>query len=199
MHVLFRYFSPIEIQDGIWSSFFLSSPGQRPRELLPSGFVRRRLSLAFHILIFSSETTRPIATKLWWNGPMVAPLENCVRWSQTSNQDGHQAKNRKKGGSDTIFKGTHLRTIPARFGLIWFSSFREKDLNVIFYQNMPNLHNRYKSTERKISQKNPEHMLNEVWLCLDANTEFPQPENWYPFFVLKGVQIGVRITKETCA
>jgi hypothetical protein len=30
--------------------------------------------------------------------------------------------------TDTIFKGT----IPARFGLIWFSGFRE-DLNVIFY------------------------------------------------------------------
>ena len=24
-------------------------------------------------------------------------------------------------------------------------------------------------------------------------------ENWYPFFVLKGVQIGMRFTKETCA
>jgi hypothetical protein len=31
--------------------------------------------------------------------------------------------------------------IPAKFGLIWFSGFREEDLNVIFYQNMPNLHN----------------------------------------------------------
>jgi hypothetical protein len=29
--------------------------------------------------------------------------------------------------------------IPARFGLIWFSGFRGEDLNVIFYQNMPNL------------------------------------------------------------
>ena len=29
------------------------------------------------------------------------------------------------------------------------------DLNVIFYQNMPNLHNRYTSAERKISQKKP--------------------------------------------
>ena len=41
---------------------------------------------------------------------------------------------------------------------IWFNlvqCFREENLNVIFYQNMPNLHNRYKSTERKISQKNP--------------------------------------------
>jgi hypothetical protein len=39
---------------------------------------------------------------------------------------------------------------------------RGEDLNVIFYQNMPNLHNRYKSAERKISKKKPEHMLNVV-------------------------------------
>jgi hypothetical protein len=52
-------------------------------------------------------------------------------------------------------KGTHS----ARFGLIWFSGFKGEDLNVIFYQNMPNLHNRYKSAERKISQKNPEYRL----------------------------------------
>jgi hypothetical protein len=38
---------------------------------------------------------------------------------------------------DTILKGTHPGTIPARFGLIWFSGFRGEDLNVIFYQNMP--------------------------------------------------------------
>jgi hypothetical protein len=47
---------------------------------------------------------------------------------------------------------THPGTIPARFGLILFSGFRGEDLNVIFYQNMPNLHNRYISAERKISQ-----------------------------------------------
>jgi hypothetical protein len=63
----------------------------------------------------------------------------------------------RAGLSDTILKETHLGTIPARFGLIWLSGFRE-DSNVIFYQNMPNLHNRYKSAERKISQKNPEYM-----------------------------------------
>jgi hypothetical protein len=45
-------------------------------------------------------------------------------------------------------------TIPARFGLIWFSGFRGEDLNVIFYQNMPNLHNRYKSAERKYMLNN---------------------------------------------
>jgi hypothetical protein len=70
----------------------------------------------------------------------------------TSNQDGHQAKNWRAGLSDTILKGTHPGTFPARFGKIWFSGFRGEDLNVIFYQNMPNLHNRYKSAERKISE-----------------------------------------------
>ena len=66
---------------------------------------------------------------------------------------------------DIILKVTHPGTIPARFGLIWFSGFRGEDLNVIFYKNMPNLHNRYKSAERKISNKNPEHMLNYSLPC----------------------------------
>jgi hypothetical protein len=56
----------------------------------------------------------------------------------------------RAGLLDTILKGTYPGTIPARFGLTWFSGFRGEDLNVIFYQNMPNLHNRYKSAERKI-------------------------------------------------
>jgi hypothetical protein len=43
--------------------------------------------------------------------------------------------------SDIILKWAYPRTIPAKFGLIWFSGFREEDSNVIFYQNMPNLHN----------------------------------------------------------
>ena len=37
------------------------------------------------------------------------------------------------GLSDTILKGTHPRTIPARFGLIWFWGFRGEDLNVKVY------------------------------------------------------------------
>ena len=36
----------------------------------------------FHILIFCSEITGPIATKLWWNGPWISPFQNCVRWSR---------------------------------------------------------------------------------------------------------------------
>jgi hypothetical protein len=34
----------------------------------------------------------------------------------------------RAGLSDTILKGDHPRTIPAKFGLIWFSGFRECDL-----------------------------------------------------------------------
>jgi hypothetical protein len=49
--------------------------------------------------------------------------------------------------------GHNFERDPPRLGLIWFSCFRGEYLNVIFYQNMPNLHNRYKSAERKISQK----------------------------------------------
>ena len=67
--------------------------------------------------------------------------------------------------SDIILEGTDPGTIPAMFGLIWLSGFRGEDLNVIFYQNMPNLHNRYISAERKISQNNPEYMLNYSLPC----------------------------------
>jgi hypothetical protein len=70
----------------------------------------------------------------------------------------------RAGVSDTILKWTHPRTIPDMFGVIWFRGFRE-DLNVIFYQDMPNLHNQYKSAERKISQKSPEYMLNYSLPC----------------------------------
>jgi hypothetical protein len=54
---------------------------------------------------------------------------------------------------------------------IWFSGFRGEDLNVIFYQNMPNLHNQYKSAERKISTKKTKIVsdspaLHSRWLLL---------------------------------
>jgi hypothetical protein len=35
--------------------------------------------------------------------------------------------------SDTILKWDYPRTIPAKFGLIWFSGFRREDLNVKVY------------------------------------------------------------------
>ena len=39
----------------------------------------------------------------------------------------------RAGLSDTILKGAHPGTIPARFGLIWFRGFRGEDLNVKVY------------------------------------------------------------------
>ena len=67
--------------------------------------------------------------------------------------------------SATLLKRDHPRTIPVKFALTWFSVFRGEDLNVIFYQNMPNLHNRYKSAERKMSENNLEYMLNYFLPC----------------------------------
>ena len=57
------------------------------------------------------------------------------------------------------------KTIEAKFALIWFSGFIGEDLNVIFYQNTPNLLNRYKSAERKIPQKKSDYMLNYSLPC----------------------------------
>jgi hypothetical protein len=102
----------------------------------------------FHMLIFSSETTGPIATKLWWNGPWVACLEICVRWSRLPTKmatkqlkfeliltytnvlkqqwtieeisifSNSSHLEWRTGLSDTSFKGHHPRTTTAKFGLI---------------------------------------------------------------------------------
>jgi hypothetical protein len=85
----------------------------------------------------------------------------------------------QNGLSDTILKGTHSGTIPARFGLIWFSGFRGEDLNVIFYQNMPNLHNRYISAERKTFKSSPLKPLNQI----KPNLAGMVPE-WVPFKIV---------------
>ena len=95
--------------------FFLAHLASRPCELLPSLFIRPS---AFHILIFSSETTGPIATKLWWNGPWVAPFQMC-QVIPTSNQDGHQAKNRKKGGWNLKKTFSSETTEPISTKLCW--------------------------------------------------------------------------------
>jgi hypothetical protein len=44
-----------------------------------------------------------------------------------------------------------------------------KDLNVIFFQNMPNLHNYYKSAQGNILQKNPEY----GWVPLKIVSDSP--------------------------
>jgi hypothetical protein len=54
----------------------------------------------FHILIFSkfsSETTVPIATKLWCNGPWMAPFQKYVRWSRLLTKMAAKLKIEKRG------------------------------------------------------------------------------------------------------
>ena len=62
---------------------------------------------------------------------------------------GSYVKTMSAEGNHLVWRSGSSNTI--WFGLIWFSGFKGEDLNVIFYQNMPNLHNRYKSADRKIS------------------------------------------------
>jgi hypothetical protein len=78
---------------------FLAHLAFRPCELLSSLFVRPS---TFHILIFSSETTVPIATKLWWNGPWMAPFQNCVRWSRLPTKMAAKLKIEKRGDESLI-------------------------------------------------------------------------------------------------
>jgi hypothetical protein len=75
--------------------FLLAHLAFRPSELLPSLFVRPS---TFHILIFSSETTGPIATKLWWNVPWVTPFQICVWWSRFPTKMATWLKIEKRGG-----------------------------------------------------------------------------------------------------
>ena len=66
--------------------------------------------LTFHILIFSSETTGPIATKLWWNGPWMAPFQNCVRWSRLPTKMATKLKIEKRG-DEIVKKSSSLKLL----------------------------------------------------------------------------------------
>ena len=76
-------------------------------------------------------------SSFWFVIKQKLTTTNISIFSNSSHSDG------RAGLSDTILKGDHPRTIPAKFVLIWFICFRGEDLNVIFYQNMSNLYNRY--------------------------------------------------------
>jgi hypothetical protein len=83
--------------------------------------------------------------------------------------------------------------------------FRGEDLNVIFYQNMSNLYNRYISAERKISQKNPEYMLKSLLLCLyssNLGTFWLKIEQFWPFEEISifsnGGHLGYRTALTGC-
>ena len=53
--------------------------------------------LTFHILINSSEANGSIWTKLWWDGPWMAPFQNCVRWSRLPTKMAAKLKIEKRG------------------------------------------------------------------------------------------------------
>ena len=82
-----------------WSSSKIVSGISKhwPRWPPQPNLIYHRTLWEIHIKIFSSETTGPIATKLWWNDPWMALFQICVRWSRLPPKMAAQAKNRKKG------------------------------------------------------------------------------------------------------
>ena len=84
----------------VYAGKLISSPAILQGELLlPLGIRRFRpsSSLAFPILINSSETTGPIWTKLGRDGPCVIPFQNYVRRPRPPTKVAAVAKNRKFG------------------------------------------------------------------------------------------------------
>ena len=82
---------------GISSINFVSSPGQRPCELLPSGFVRRP---SYVVVVCRKPLSqfRPNLDQTLVEWSLDGPLPKLCPVIPASNQDGRQAKNRKKGG-----------------------------------------------------------------------------------------------------
>jgi hypothetical protein len=88
-------------------------------------------------------------------------------------------------------------TILAKFALIWFSGFRGEDLNVIFYQNMSNLHNRYISAERKymLNYSLPcscNWNLSSFWLALKQQWTIKIASPLFSTFSLVAILVGSR-------
>ena len=51
-----------------------------------------------HLKLFSSESTEPIVTKLWWNGPFLVFCQNCVQCTTQIPATKMTAVTEKKGG-----------------------------------------------------------------------------------------------------
>jgi hypothetical protein len=109
-------------------------------------------------------------TQIWFSGFRGEDLNVILKWCPAvalSRQDGHHSavalllKAALIQVSDYRLLGAsgNVSDILYKYQILCLnkcvSGFRGEDLNVIFYQNMPNLHNRYKSAERKISKKKP--------------------------------------------
>jgi hypothetical protein len=80
---------------------FLAYLAFRPSELLPSLFVRRpSVNISHFNLLLRNHWAN--CNQTWWNGPWVAPLENCVRWSRLPTKMAAKLKIEKRG--DGIMK-----------------------------------------------------------------------------------------------
>ena len=79
------------------SALFLAHLAFRPCELLSSLFVRRpSVNISHFNLLLRNHWTNCNQTLVEWS--LDGPLSKLCPVIPTSNQDGHQAKNRKKGG-----------------------------------------------------------------------------------------------------
>jgi hypothetical protein len=77
--------------------FLISSSGLYAMWAIVITFRPSSVRHHFTFLIFSSETTGPIATKLWWNGPWMAPFQIWVRWSWLPSKMAVKLKIEKRG------------------------------------------------------------------------------------------------------
>jgi hypothetical protein len=78
------------------AAFFLAHLAFRPGELLPSLFVRRpSVNISHFNLLFKNHWANCNQTLVEWS--LDYPLPKLCPVITTSNQDGHQARNRKKG------------------------------------------------------------------------------------------------------
>jgi hypothetical protein len=84
------------------------------------------VAIPSHILVPTDSRTRQNHLQTFRQIQTTKDIYQCI-FSNSSHLEW------KAGLSDTTLKGTHPRTIPARFGLIWFRGFRE-DLNVKVYE-----------------------------------------------------------------
>jgi hypothetical protein len=124
---------------------------QNMPNLLPSLFVRRPSVNISHCNL--------LLRNHWANGNQIL-----VEWSLGGfGCGGHLG--RRSEMPDTVLEGDHPRITSAKFGWDWLSSFRGEDFFLISSPLFSNLHNRYISAERKISQKNLEYMLNYSLPC----------------------------------
>ena len=80
-----------------WASSKLTWPYWSCELLLPLGVRRPSVVISFYISIFSSETTRPIWTKLGRDCPWVVPFQNCARRPHSPTKMAAVAKNIKFG------------------------------------------------------------------------------------------------------